>query len=139
MSIGFIVLIHLFDLPPDAPYPYYFAPPPPLETPPRVPFIPLVPYQVPRLVSPATSQVPLDQQSIKLKEQIEYYFRYTIETSTADSISISELSFFCSIDNLCKDIFLRKNMDDQGWVPISLIATFRRVSSSFLVTFNLGN
>lgn len=33
-----------------------------------------------------------------------------------------------SQDNLCKDLFLRQNMDEQGWVPISLIAGFNRVS-----------
>lgn len=34
----------------------------------------------------------------------------------------------CSDENLCKDPFLRQNMDEQGWVPISLIAGFKRVS-----------
>ncbi|MBO8584264.1 hypothetical protein INO15_14165, partial [Staphylococcus aureus] len=32
-----------------------------------------------------------------------------------------------SSENLCKDVFLRQNMDEQGWVPISLIASFNRV------------
>ena len=37
--------------------------------------------------------------------------------------------FACySEDNLVKDDFLRSNMDDQGWVSISLIASFPRVS-----------
>ena len=39
---------------------------------------------------------------------------------------------FCSDANLVKDKFLRSNMDDQGWVPISLIAGFPRVSSLLL-------
>ncbi|KAL5706421.1 hypothetical protein ACHQM5_024591 [Ranunculus cassubicifolius] len=42
----------------------------------------------------------------KLAKQIEYYF---------------------SPENLCKDIFLRKHMDAQGWVPISVIAEFNKV------------
>lgn len=33
----------------------------------------------------------------------------------------------CSDVNLIKDTFLRQNMDDQGWVPISLIAGFQKV------------
>lgn len=33
----------------------------------------------------------------------------------------------CSDENLIKDTFLRGKMDEQGWVPISLIATFKRV------------
>lgn len=31
------------------------------------------------------------------------------------------------MDNLCKDIFLRSKMDDQGFIPISVIANFNRV------------
>ena len=38
----------------------------------------------------------------------------------------------CSDDNLCKDPFLRQHMDDQGWVPLSLIAGFRKVSFQVL-------
>jgi len=43
----------------------------------------------------------------KVKEQVEYYF---------------------GVDNLLKDVFLRKHMTDEGWLPISLIASFSRVS-----------
>lgn len=38
--------------------------------------------------------------------------------------------------NLVKDEYLRSNMDDEGWVSISLIANFRRVSL-FLVIYRL--
>ena len=41
-----------------------------------------------------------------LKQQIEYYF---------------------SIDNLCKDLFLRQRMDSQGFVPLHFILAFQRV------------
>lgn len=41
--------------------------------------------------------------------------------------------FACySEDNLVKDDFLRSKMDDQGWVSISLIASFPRVSKFLL-------
>lgn len=36
---------------------------------------------------------------------------------------------FRSDGNLVKDDYLRSQMDDQGWVPLSLIATFPMVSS----------
>jgi hypothetical protein len=36
--------------------------------------------------------------------------------------------WICSMDNLCKDIFLRSKMDDQGFIPVSVIANFNRVS-----------
>ncbi|XP_062216763.1 la-related protein 1B-like isoform X2 [Phragmites australis] len=38
-----------------------------------------------------------------------------------------QIDYYFSDDNLCKDPFLRQNMDDQGWVPLSLIAGFRKV------------
>ncbi|PPR92383.1 hypothetical protein GOBAR_AA28292 [Gossypium barbadense] len=37
-------------------------------------------------------------------------------------------------ENLIKDTYLRQNMDDQGWVPIKLIAGFKKVS---LLTDNI--
>ncbi|XP_020591331.1 la-related protein 1B-like [Phalaenopsis equestris] len=41
-----------------------------------------------------------------LRKQIEYYF---------------------SSENLCNDHYLKKHMDVHGWVPVTLIAQFRRV------------
>ncbi|OEL38951.1 hypothetical protein BAE44_0000020 [Dichanthelium oligosanthes] len=58
---------------------------------------------VPHLTSPQAILV--DPLQIELLEQIDYYF---------------------SDDNLCKDTYLRQHMDDQGWVPLSLIAGFRK-------------
>ncbi|KAL4579006.1 hypothetical protein LXL04_015141 [Taraxacum kok-saghyz] len=45
---------------------------------------------------------------VKILQQIEYYF---------------------SEANLKKDDYLKSNMDEEGWVPLSLIAGFRRVQS----------
>lgn len=44
--------------------------------------------------------------AVALKSQIEYYF---------------------SVENLCKDLYLRKRMDSQGFVPLHFVAGFRRV------------
>ncbi|KAJ2079326.1 hypothetical protein H4R24_003858 [Coemansia sp. RSA 988] len=51
-----------------------------------------------------------DESSIKgfVKAQVEYYF---------------------SVENLCKDIFFRTQMDPDGYVPLSLIAGFNRLKS----------
>lgn len=46
--------------------------------------------------------------SAEIKRQIEYYF---------------------SEDNLLKDIFLRKNMNKDGWVPVILLMTFRKLKN----------
>lgn len=35
----------------------------------------------------------------------------------------------CSDENLIKDTYLRQKMDEQGWVPISLIAGFKKVET----------
>ncbi|KAK9765094.1 hypothetical protein K7432_006849 [Basidiobolus ranarum] len=45
---------------------------------------------------------------VKLKSQIEYYF---------------------SIENLCRDVYFRNNMDSEGYVPISLLAGFNRIKA----------
>ncbi|THU56182.1 hypothetical protein C4D60_Mb11t14560 [Musa balbisiana] len=65
--------------------------------------VPFVPHPA---LPPAVFIPTIDPQRASLLKQIDYYF---------------------SSDNLCKDVFLRQNMDEQGWVPISLIAGFNRV------------
>ena len=32
-----------------------------------------------------------------------------------------------SIENLCRDIYLRSNMDEHGFIPVTVIANFNRV------------
>ncbi|KAL6645202.1 hypothetical protein ACP70R_016810 [Stipagrostis hirtigluma subsp. patula] len=59
---------------------------------------------VPHLASPQA--ILIDPKRKDLLVQIDYYF---------------------SDANLCKDTYLRQHMDDQGWVPLSLIAGFRKV------------
>ncbi|KAJ2316832.1 hypothetical protein IWW52_003436, partial [Coemansia sp. RSA 2704] len=51
-----------------------------------------------------------DQESVKgfVRAQVEYYF---------------------SVDNLCKDIFFRTQMDPNGYVPLTLLSGFNRVRS----------
>jgi la-related protein 1 len=40
---------------------------------------------------------------------------------------LNQIDFYFSDANLLTDEYLKKNMDAEGWVPISLIASFRRV------------
>lgn len=42
---------------------------------------------------------------------------------------VSQIEYYFSVVNLCKDPFLRMHMDGQGWVPISLIAGFNLVKT----------
>lgn len=54
-----------------------------------------------------SSATPLDESSLtSLRKQIEFYF---------------------SVDNLCKDLYLRKHMMDGGWTPLELISKFPKV------------
>ncbi|XP_023765829.2 la-related protein 1C [Lactuca sativa] len=80
-----------------------------------LPTLPSEPYRGPPVLPPqAPPPVPMfvpvinPPLNVKIVKQIEYYF---------------------SDDNLVKDDFLRSNMDDEGWVPITLIAGFPRVQS----------
>ncbi|KAL3527246.1 hypothetical protein ACH5RR_011902 [Cinchona calisaya] len=110
--------------PPPTPPPPPFMPPTPMpvrpfstpvvypEVPPTVFYLP-GPHQeslraVPMVppISPLFFPLPDPQLHAKIVNQIEYYF---------------------SNENLIKDTFLRQNMDDQGWVPIKLIASFKKV------------
>lgn len=40
---------------------------------------------------------------------------------------VSQIDYYFSNENLIKDTYLRKNMDEHGWVPVSLIAGFKKV------------
>lgn len=78
-----------------------------------VPTLPPEPYRVAPLLphtAPPSTFVPLVDSplSVLILKQIEYYF---------------------SDDNLVKDNYLRSNMDEEGWVPVTLIAGFRRVQN----------
>ncbi|KAK6796591.1 hypothetical protein RDI58_004292 [Solanum bulbocastanum] len=66
------------------------------------------PLRMPMLspVPPVFVHVPDIQLQIRIVNQMDYYF---------------------SNENLIKDTFLRQNMDEHGWVPVTLIAGFKKV------------
>ncbi|ESZ89829.1 hypothetical protein SBOR_9787 [Sclerotinia borealis F-4128] len=56
--------------------------------------------------------------------------------SLADSQSVTllsmvkmQLEYYFSINNLCKDVFLRRHMDSQGFVYLHFVADFKRIQS----------
>ncbi|QCE15597.1 lupus La protein [Vigna unguiculata] len=51
-----------------------------------------------------------------------------VETPLANTIVI-QIDYYFSDANLVRDEYLRSNMDEQGWVPISLIVSFPHVRS----------
>ncbi|KAJ7136106.1 hypothetical protein C8R44DRAFT_608777 [Mycena epipterygia] len=42
---------------------------------------------------------------------------------------LSQLEFYLSPDNMATDLYLRQQMDSQGWVRIEVLASFKRVQS----------
>lgn len=38
-----------------------------------------------------------------------------------------QIEYYFSVDNLCRDIFLRSKMDNDGYIPVAVIANFNRV------------
>jgi len=66
------------------------------------------------------------------------YFPYPMEELPLKQTIQKQIEYYFSVENLCKDLYFRKQMDEEGWVPISLIANFNRVKNlttdiSFLV------
>ncbi|KAK9271245.1 hypothetical protein L1049_026835 [Liquidambar formosana] len=45
------------------------------------------------------------------------------------TLLVNQIEYYFSDANLIKDEFLKSNMDEQGWVPITLIASFPRVKN----------
>lgn len=52
-----------------------------------------------------------------------------IEQYSVLAMVTMQLEYYFSIDNLCKDVYLRKHMDSQGFVFLAFIAKFRRIQS----------
>ena len=69
-----------------------------------------------------TPQVPMHQSIMSAMPYNDSLSSYAVLSLVA-----SQLQYYFSIDNLCKDMFLRKNMDSQGWVLLSVIAGFKRI------------
>ncbi|CAH8286501.1 unnamed protein product [Eruca vesicaria subsp. sativa] len=81
----------------------------PVPFPPELapPFYPGMPFVGPLSPGPVFYHVPDSPLNMKLQNQIHYYF---------------------SEENLIKDTYLRGHMDDQGFLPLSVIAGFRMVA-----------
>lgn len=39
----------------------------------------------------------------------------------------AQLEYYFSVENLCRDVYLRLNMNSEGWIDLSFIASFNRV------------
>ncbi|RAL00343.1 La domain family [Aspergillus ibericus CBS 121593] len=58
-----------------------------------------------------------------------YPYPQLMEPYSQVSMISMQLEYYFSVDNLCKDIFLRSHMDSQGYVTLAFIANFKRIKS----------
>ncbi|KAG0200458.1 La ribonucleoprotein domain member 1 [Mortierella sp. NVP41] len=50
-------------------------------------------------------------------------------TDAVKAFLLQQMEYYFSVENLCKDVYMRTQMDAQGFVPLSLVANFNRVKS----------
>ncbi|KAG9311612.1 hypothetical protein JVU11DRAFT_7822 [Chiua virens] len=51
----------------------------------------------------------------------------TYLAEAAQNCLLDQLEYYISPQNMVQDFYLRQRMDDEGWIPISLLASFKRV------------
>ncbi|ORZ35576.1 hypothetical protein BCR44DRAFT_1433793 [Catenaria anguillulae PL171] len=52
----------------------------------------------------------------------------TVDVATLKMYLRNQLEYYFSLDNLCKDLFIRSQMAQEGgWLPLALLASFNRV------------
>ncbi|KAK7951170.1 uncharacterized protein PG986_006898 [Apiospora aurea] len=55
---------------------------------------------------------------------------YPSEPGSLLDIVVTQLEYYFSVENLCKDIWMRSRMDSQGYVKLDLIREFKRIKRS---------
>ncbi|KAA3681153.1 la-related protein 1 [Paragonimus westermani] len=91
------------------------------------PLIPLNPGS-----SPVNSTVPALFPGSAIAQPASLCFLATSSNDPAILVRhqiLHQVEFYFSADNLARDLFLRRHMDPEGWVPVSVIASFNRVAS----------
>ena len=83
----------------------------------------------PPLPSTAFSAQQLYYQSL-LYQQAAYGFAPAFVAGSQEALLAAvaqQIEYYFSVQNLCKDVFLRARMDDGGWIPLEMVAGFNRV------------
>lgn len=50
---------------------------------------------------------------------------------------VYQIEYYFSVENLCKDMYLRKQMNSNGWIPLNILASFNRLKALTGGDFNL--
>ncbi|KAK5634749.1 hypothetical protein RRF57_010462 [Xylaria bambusicola] len=61
---------------------------------------------------------------------------FPYESGNLLQLAQQQVEYYFSVNNIVKDLFLRRHMDSQGFVPISVIASFNRMKE-LLVDLNI--
>ncbi|KAG6645510.1 la-related protein 1C-like [Carya illinoinensis] len=109
-------------------------PPPPLSSTPFIPPPPVRPFAspigFPELPPPmvyVAAPPPDSLRSMPFPPMLPHPFYYPPADPHLPAKIVKQIDYYFSGENLIKDTYLRQNMDDQGWVPITLIARFKKV------------
>ncbi|KAF9999702.1 La ribonucleoprotein domain member 1 [Entomortierella chlamydospora] len=61
-----------------------------------------------------------------------YLYQHGVPQNDTESLKVfilQQMEYYFSVENLCKDVYMRTQMNTEGYVPLSLIANFNRVKS----------
>lgn len=104
--------------------PFISVPPPPIAVHPFV-----SPMVYPEMTSPVFYMTGPHPDSLRPVPMVPFpQMFYTMTDPLLPSKIVSQIDYYFSSENLVRDTYLRQNMDGDGWVPISLIATFKKVA-----------
>ncbi|GFY80409.1 winged-helix DNA-binding transcription factor family protein [Actinidia rufa] len=108
----------------------FMGPPPHSSTPFIPPQVAMRPYGNP-MVYPEVApmmyvQAPDSHRGVSMVAPMQPMF-YPFPDPHLPTKIMNQIDYYFSNENLIKDTFLRQNMDENGWVPIELIASFKKV------------
>jgi len=78
-------------------------------------------------VDPHLYQQHQRQQAYFYPPQNAYYVPPYFQNPMLRACVKAQFEYYFSVENLCRDVYLRLSMDQQGWVPLSFISAFNRV------------
>ncbi|THG02800.1 hypothetical protein TEA_017030 [Camellia sinensis var. sinensis] len=109
----------------------FMRPPPRSSTPPFIPppQVPVRAFGNPMVypeVAPPVIYVPAPPPPIVAPVTHHAIF-YPVTDPQLQARIVTQIEYYFSNENLIKDIYLRQNMDEHGWVSIDLIAGFNKV------------
>ncbi|KAI8017601.1 La-related protein 1C [Camellia lanceoleosa] len=109
----------------------FMRPPPRSSTPPFIPppQVPVRAFGNPMVypeVAPPVIYVPAPPPPIVAPVPHHPFF-YSVMDPQLQARIVTQIEYYFSNENLIKDVYLRQNMDEHGWVSIDLIAGFKKV------------